>query len=160
MIPPKSLLTIVNMLISMDEHVYKLKARVVRPMFAGIKLPDMDEFEVTTSPDWWPDAPKDVHTPQQMLLAASASCQLVMMFRTAQSLHTHFKDATVDAVGTMGEHDGVWRFDEIRLKVKVIIEDEASRTKVDRVVKMAHDSCPINNSLSTRVIVESEIVVG
>jgi len=144
----------------MEEHIYKLRARVVRPMFAGVKLPDMDEFEVTTSPDWWPDAPKGVHTPQQMLLAACASCQLIMMFRTAQSLHAQFKDASVDALGIMGEHDGVWRFDEIRLKVKVIIEDETSRKKVERVVNMAHYTCPINNSLSTRVFVESEIVVG
>jgi len=58
----------------MDEHVYKLQARVVRSMFAEINLPDMDAFEVTTSPDWWSDAPKGAHTPQQMLLAACASC--------------------------------------------------------------------------------------
>jgi uncharacterized OsmC-like protein len=144
----------------MEEHVYKLKARVVRPMFAGVKLPDMDEFEVTTSPDWWPEAPKGVHTPQQMLLAACASCQLVMMFRTAQALHAQFKDASVDATGTMGEHDGVWRFDEIHLKVKVIIEDESHRTKAERVVEMAHNSCPINNSLSTKVVVDTKIVVS
>jgi len=68
-----------------------------------------------------------------------------MMFRTTQSLHTQFKDAIVDALGTMGEHDGVWRFDEMRLKVKVMIEDETSRKKVERVVNLAHDTCPINN---------------
>ncbi|MFW9788430.1 MAG: OsmC family protein [Candidatus Thorarchaeota archaeon] len=129
-------------------------------MFAGVKLPDMEEFEVTTSPDWWPDAPAGVHTPHQMLLAACASCQLVMMFRTAHSLHTEFKDATVDATGTMGEHNGIWRFDEILLRVKVIIDDESNRQKVERVVKLAHDTCPINNSLSTNVVIETEIVVG
>ncbi|MHA1963767.1 MAG: OsmC family protein [Candidatus Thorarchaeota archaeon] len=144
----------------MEEHVYRLKARVVRPMFAGVKLPEMDEFEVTTSPDWWPDAPEGVHTPHQMLLAASSSCLLVMMFRTAQALHTQFKGATVDATGTMGEHDGIWRYDEIRLKVKVIIEDESDRKKVEKAVEMAHKTCPVANSLSAPVVVESEIVVG
>ena len=144
----------------MDEHAYNLTARVVRPMFAGVKMHDMDEFEVTTSPDWWPDAPEGVHTPHRMLLAAAASCQLVMMFRTAKAMHTSFKDATIDATGTMGEHEGVWRFDEIVLKVKVIIEDESERKKVERAVEMAHKTCPIRNSLSTNVIVETEIVVG
>lgn len=144
----------------MEEHIYNLTARVVRPMFAGVKMHDMDEFEVTTSPDWWPDAPEGAHTPHRLLLAASASCQLVMMFRTAKALHTQFKDATVDATGTMGEHDGIWRFDEIILKIKVVIEDESERKKVERAVEMAHKTCPIKNSLSTPVIVESEIVVG
>jgi uncharacterized OsmC-like protein len=128
-------------------------------MFAGVKMDDMDEFEVTTSPDWWPEAPEGFHTPHRMLLAASASCQLIMMFRTAKALHTSFNDASVDAIGTMGESDGVWMFDEIRLKVKVIIENESERKKVERVVEMAHKTCPIKNSLSTPVIVETDIVV-
>jgi uncharacterized OsmC-like protein len=129
-------------------------------MFAGVKMHDMDEFEVTTSSDWWSDAPEGVHTPHRLLLAASASCQLVMMFRTAKALHTQFKDASVEATGTMGKHEGVWRFDEIFLKVKVIIDDESKRTKVERAVEMAHRTCPIGNSLLTPVVVQSEIIVG
>lgn len=144
----------------MEEHVYNLTARVVRPMFAGVKMHDMEEFEVTTSSDWWPDAPEGYHTPHRMLLGASASCLLVMMFRTSAALHTQFKDAQVDATGTMGEHDGVWRFDEIRLKVRVVIEDESYRKKIEKAVNMAHKTCPIGNSLLTPVIVEPEIVVG
>ena len=144
----------------MDEHVYNLQARVVRPMFAGVKMHDMEEFEVTTSSDWWPEAPEGYHTPHRMLLGASASCLLVMMFRTSAALHTQFKDAQVDATGTMGEHDGVWRFDEIRLKVRVVIEDESYRKKIEKAVDIAHKTCPIGNSLLTPVIVEPEIVVG
>ncbi|MFW9806063.1 MAG: OsmC family protein [Candidatus Thorarchaeota archaeon] len=144
----------------MEEHVYNVTAHVTRPMFAGVKMHDMEEFEVTTSPDWWPDAPKGVQTPHHMLLAASASCQLIMMFRTAKALHTRFKDASVDATGTMVESDDVWKFNEIRLKVKVIIEDESEREAVERMVEIAHKTCPIQNSLSTPVVVESEIIVG
>ncbi len=144
----------------MDEHVYNLQARIVRPMFAGVKIHDMEEFEVTTSPDWWPDAPVGYHTPHEMLLSASASCLLVMMFRTSAALHTQFKDATVDATGTMGEHDGIWRFDEIRLKVRVVIKDESYRKKVEKAVDMAHKTCPVGNSLRAPAIVELEIVVG
>jgi len=129
-------------------------------MFAGVKMHDMEEFEVTTSSDWWPEAPEGYHTPHRMLLGASASCLLVMMFRTSAALHTQFKDAQVDATGTMGEHDGVWRFDEIRLKVRVVIEDESYRKKIEKAVDIAHKTCPIGNSLLTPVIVEPEIVVG
>ncbi|MHA2026981.1 MAG: OsmC family protein [Candidatus Thorarchaeota archaeon] len=143
----------------MEEHVYKLQARVTRPMFAGVKIPDMDEFEVTTTSDWWPDAPGGYHTPHVMLLSASASCLLVMMFRTSAALHTQFKTATVDATGTMGEHDGIWSYDEIHLKVKVEIEDESYRDKVTKAVDMAHKTCPVANSLRTPVIVDAEIVV-
>jgi organic hydroperoxide reductase OsmC/OhrA len=130
-------------------------------MFAGIKMDDMDEFEVTTSSDWWPDAPKGVHNPHRMLLAASASCHLVMMFRTANALHTTLKDAVVDATGIMGQkEDGTWWFEKILLKVQVVIEDESHRQKVQRAVDLAHKTCPIRNSLSTPVKVETEIVVG
>ena len=144
----------------MDEHVYNVQARIVRPMFAGVKIHDMEEFEVTTTPDWWPDAPEGYHSPHMMLLSASASCLLVMMFRTSAALHTQFKDATVDANGTMGEHDGIWRFDKIQLKVRVVIEDESYREKVEKAVAMAHKTCPVANSILRPVIVDVEIVVG
>jgi uncharacterized OsmC-like protein len=129
-------------------------------MFAGVKIHDIEEFEVTTSPDWWPDAPVGFHTPHELLLAASASCLIVMMFRTSGALHTQFKDVTVEATGTMGEHDGIWRYDEIRLKVKVVIEDESHRKKMEKAVDIAHKTCPVGNSLRPPVILETEIVVG
>ena len=144
----------------MDEHVYNLQARIVRPMFAGVKIHDMEEFEVTTTSDWWPDAPGGYHTPHVMLLSAAASCLLVMMFKTSAALHTQFKDATVDATGTMGEHDGIWRFDKILLKARVVIEDESHRDKVEKMVDMASKTCPVANSLLKPVILELEIVVG
>ena len=144
----------------MDEHVYNVKARVVRPMFVGVKRHNMEEFEVTTTPDWWPDAPEGYHTPHTMLLAAAASCLLVMMFRTSAALHTQFKDAQVEGTGIMGEHDGIWRFDEIRLKVLVVIEDESYREKIEKAVDMASRTCPVANSILPPVIVDLDIVVG
>jgi uncharacterized OsmC-like protein len=143
-----------------EEHVYKLSARMARPMFAKVKIHDIEEFEVTTSPDWWPDAPLGVQTPHEMLLAASASCLIVMMFRTSSALHTQFKDVTVEATGTMGEHNGIWKYDEIRLKARVVIEDESHRQKVEKAVDMAHKTCPVGNSIRPPIILEKDIVVG
>ncbi|MHA1949657.1 MAG: OsmC family protein [Candidatus Thorarchaeota archaeon] len=144
----------------MEEHAYKLSVRVTRPMFVGVKIPDMEEFEVTTTADWWPDAPGGFHTPHVMLLSAAASCLLVMMFRTSSALHTQFKAAKVDAIGTMGEHDGIWSYDDIHLKVRVEIEDESFRDKVMKAVDMAGKTCPVANSLRTPIIIDTEIVVS
>jgi uncharacterized OsmC-like protein len=143
----------------MTEHVYTLEARVSRPMFAKVKIDGLDEFEVTTTPDWWPEAPRGFHTPHESLVASSASCLLVSMFRSAKAMHVEFKDASVRAKGIMGEHEGIWRFDEIQLVVNIVIEDENLRRKAERVVELAHKSCPIANTLKCQNTVETEVVV-
>jgi hypothetical protein len=57
-----------------EEHIYEAEVRMLRPMFVGVKIPDMEEFEVTSAKDWWPDAPEGVFSPQTLLTAASSSC--------------------------------------------------------------------------------------
>ncbi len=95
-----------------------------------------------------------------VLLAAVASCLLVVMFRTSAALHTQFKDAKVEGTGIMGEHDGIWRYDEIHLKVQVVIEDESFREKIEKAVDMASKTCPVANSILASVILELDIIVG
>jgi hypothetical protein len=34
-----------------DEHNYSMEALTVKPMFMGVTLKDMEEFEVTSAPD-------------------------------------------------------------------------------------------------------------
>lgn len=142
-----------------QEHSYRVQAESVRPMFIGVRVKDMDEFEVTSAPDWWPDAPPGYFSPQTMFVSASASCYALSLFRAAKALRTKFKHVFVDAFAPMMEEDGIWRFEAIQLKVRIVLEEEADRAKMDKAALMAHNSCPINNSLRTSSTLDYELVV-
>jgi len=128
-------------------------------MYIGVKIGKNKEFEVTSPPDWWPDAPEKHLSPYTLLLAASASCFSLSIFKAAKSLHTSFSDVEVDATGTMFENEnGIWSFEKIELEARVTISDESQREKVAKAVELAHNTCPVANSLKCLTILEYEIV--
>ncbi|MGY5875301.1 MAG: OsmC family protein [Candidatus Thorarchaeota archaeon] len=143
-----------------DEHNYELEVRITKPMFVGVNLPGMDEFEVTSALDWWPDAPEGYFSPQTLFLSASASCVVLSMFKAAQAVHTEFTDVRVTATAEMCERDDlVWKFDRIFLHLDVTISDERHRSKVERVIDLAHKSCPVANSIGIPTELSYNIVV-
>ncbi len=75
-----------------ENHHYQLEVRVTKPMFVGVKLQGMEEFEVTSAPDWWPDAPEGYFSPQTLFISASASCIVLSMFKAAAAMRTEFTD--------------------------------------------------------------------
>jgi len=144
----------------MSNHVYAISTRVTRPMFIGVKILNNDEFEVTSPPDWWPDAPEKHLSPYTLLLGASASCFSLSVFKAAGSMHTSFSNVEVESTGTMTENDdGIWSFTKIELKVKVTIDDESQRDKIGRAIEMAHKTCPVANSLKCPTLLNYEVVV-
>jgi uncharacterized OsmC-like protein len=123
---------------------------MIKPMFVGITLDGMKEFEITSAPDWWPDAPLGKFSPQTLLLSASASCVILSLFKAAQAFHAEFKDVKVIADGPMVEDGPIWRFERVDLKM----------SKVTKAAEMAHKSCPIANSLNCPTNLDLEIMVG
>lgn len=142
-----------------EEHVYEMENRMIRPMFVGVKIPDMEEFEVTSAKDWWPDAPEGKFSPQTLFVAASSSCIILSMFKAAKAIHTEFKDVKVRARASMLEDGPIWRFEKIDLDMTVIISDEKEKSKVEKVINLAHKSCPIANSLKCPTNLDYEIIV-
>ena len=145
----------------MSDHVYNVSTRVTNPMFIGVKIKHNDEFEVTSPPDWWPDAPEKHLSPYTLLLAASASCFSLSIFKAAGSLHTSFSNVEVESTGTMTENDErIWSFEKIELKVRVTIADESEREKVSRAIEMAHKTCPVANTLNCPTLLDYKIDVA
>ena len=142
-----------------DDHTYKMTTRVLRPMFVGVDIEDMEEFEVTSSPDWWPDAPTGKFSPQTLSVAASGSCFILSFFKAADSLRVKAENVEVVAEGVMIQEGPIWRFGEMRLDVKVHISPDENKDKIERAIDLAHKSCPIANSLKCPTRLDYEIIV-
>ena len=145
----------------MTDHVYNISTRVTRPMFVGVKIPNNEEFEVTSPPDWWPEAPEKHISPYTLLLGASASCFSLSLFNAAGRIHTSFSNVEIESTGTMAENeDGIWSFEKIELKVKVTIDDESQMDKIGRAIEMAHKTCPVANSVKCPTPLDYEVIIA
>ena len=123
-----------------------------------MRIEGMDEVKVTSAPDWWPEAPEGMFSPQTLFVSASASCLILSLYKVAERMHIDFENAYVDAYGEMEEVDGIWKFAKIELKATVKIRDESESEKVSKAIEMAHKFCPIRNSLAIPSILSYEIV--
>ncbi len=142
-----------------EEHVYESYSETVGNRLVSVKFPRLEEIRVTSSPDWWAEAPEGVISPQELLVAASASCIILSLFEAAHRMRISFEDVEIDSKDEMGENDGIWSFTKIRLNLKVFIKNEDDRTKIERAINLAHQSCPIANSLKTPTEIDYEIIV-
>ncbi|MDF1538971.1 MAG: OsmC family protein [Candidatus Thorarchaeota archaeon] len=141
------------------EHSYKMNTESIGKKVVTMRLEGMDEVKVTSAPDWWSEAEGGMFSPQTLFVSASASCLILSLYQVAERMHYDFKHAFVDAYGEMEEVDGVWKFAKIELNLKVTIDDESMREKIAKAAEMAHNFCPIRNSLSIPSILNYEVIV-
>lgn len=96
--------------------------------------------------------------PEQLLVMAASSCQLLAFLAVATREHVdvlHYEDA---AVGTMSEGDGPMSIETIRLRPTITVAAGTDHDLVVRLVHEGHEGCFIANSLKSDVTVEATVV--
>jgi organic hydroperoxide reductase OsmC/OhrA len=92
--------------------------------------------------------------PEQLLLAAAVSCQLLSFLAVAARARVDVRAYADDAEAEMPEDDRPLRITVIRLRPRITVAAGTGIAKVQRLVEVAHRECFIANSLSC----EMEIV--
>jgi organic hydroperoxide reductase OsmC/OhrA len=102
--------------------------------------------------------------PEQLLVAAAASCQLLSFLAVAARARIDVIGYEDDAEAVMPEDDPPTRITSISLRPRITIRARAdgaspSTEKVQRLVHLAHEECYIANSLRTEITVTATIEV-
>lgn len=96
--------------------------------------------------------------PEQLLVMAASSCQLLSFLAVAardQVDVLYYEDA---AVGTMTESAGPMSIETIRLTPTIRVAAGTDHGLVARLVQEGHEGCFVANSLKTEVTVEATVV--
>jgi len=94
--------------------------------------------------------------PEQLVVLAAASCQLLSFLASAAL-------SQVDVLayeGVMPEGDRPERITAIALRPRIVVAQGTDPVLVRRLVDMAHRNCYVANSLNCEVAVEPEIAVA
>lgn len=95
--------------------------------------------------------------PEQLIVAAASSCQLLEFLALAAKARVEVLEYTDEAEATMDESDEPARIQRIVLRPRIRVGDGASEHKVQRLVHLAHDYCYVANSLRSEIAVEAVI---
>jgi organic hydroperoxide reductase OsmC/OhrA len=98
--------------------------------------------------------------PEQLLLAAASSCQLLSFLAYAARSRIEVLTYTDDAEAVMPEDDLPMRITRITLRPRITVGPGANVDRVYRLVDKAHDECYIANTLNAEVRIEAEVREG
>ena len=118
--------------------------------------PAPETLELSSDPAFRGD-PKLLN-PEQLLVMAAASCQLLSFLAVAARARIDVVDYRDDADGEMPEDDRPLRITRITLRPRITIRGTVDEPCVQHLVEVAHRECFIANSLNTDVVIEPEVV--
>jgi organic hydroperoxide reductase OsmC/OhrA len=97
--------------------------------------------------------------PEQLLVMAASSCQLLSFLAVAARARIDVIEYRDDAEGEMPEDDPPMRITRITLRPQIVVWEDVKEARVRHLVEVAHRECFIANSLQTDVVVEPDISI-
>ena len=143
-----------------DEHRYELESNWVREKIVTIEIDGKPTLEVATPPDFWPESPKELISPEDMFLASAVACYGVSLSGVAKRFHAEFSNFSINGVGTLAKGELGWEFDQISMDAKIVVPTEKDRKRMEKAADRAHSYCLVANSMKCPVHLKAEIVVG
>jgi len=114
-------------------------------------------LEVSAAPQHCGD-PRRLN-PEELFLAAVASCQLLTYLALAAHAGVRITAYGDHATGTLAPADDKSRVGEVVLHPRITVATAADAAKARTLVDAAHEACFIANSLSCPIRIEPEILV-
>lgn len=104
------------------------------------------------------------HNPEQLLVIAAASCQLLSFLALAANRGIDVLDYSDEAVGTMTPSRGPMSVERIELRPRITVtggQDGGTDTAaVLALVEQAHRECFIANSLRSEIVITPSVTVS
>jgi organic hydroperoxide reductase OsmC/OhrA len=116
--------------------------------------PAEQEVRVTTGE---PKGDPAVLNPEQLLLMAASSCQMLWFLHLAAKARIDVVAYEDEAEALMPEDEEPVRITEITLRPCITLEGDASEERVEKLVEQAHGYCFIANSLNSSMRIEPTV---
>ena len=97
--------------------------------------------------------------PEQLLVLAASSCQLLSFLAVAARAKIDVLGYVDNGVGVMAQDDPPMRLTSISLRPTIRVATGTSEDRVRHLVQVAHRECYVANSLRTKVDIEATVVV-
>lgn len=123
---------------------------------SAVTPPATEGFDLSADPHFRGDA--DLPNPEQLLVLAASSCQLLSFLAVAARAGVDVVGYTDDAEGEMPPEARPQRITRIRLRPRIVVRGEVEPAVLARLAHEAHEQCYVASSLLTEVVVEPTVV--
>jgi organic hydroperoxide reductase OsmC/OhrA len=120
--------------------------------------PATEGFDLSADPHFRGDP--DLPNPEQLLVLAASSCQLLSFLALAARRRLDVQAYEDDALGEMPPDADPLRITRIVLRPQVRVAEGTDVRLVEELLHQAHEECYIASSLNTEVLVEGVVTVS
>ncbi len=99
-------------------------------------------------------------TPEDLLLAALASCFTTTFHAIAGYSKFEYTDLQVEVEGTVSKAESGYAFSEIVLRPTLTIPDEGQRDRAQHLLQKTKAACLVSKALATAPALEPHVAVG
>lgn len=99
----------------------------------------------------------DLLNPEQLLVAAASSCQMLSFLAYAGRARIDVVSYIDEAEAIMPEDDKPVRITEIVLRPRIVVAGDADEERVRRFIERGHEACFIASTLKSNITIEPEI---
>ena len=147
------------------DHAYRTALRWVGSTAAGyeeydrahtIELPPSGERMTVTADPAFRGSPA-LTNPEQLLVAAASSCQMLSFLAIAARSGVDVLAYEDDASAVMPGDSEPMRITAITLRPRIVVAEGSAVERVLRIVEKAHDSCYIANSVTSEITIEPHV---
>ena len=103
--------------------------------------------EITIAPPAGFGGPGDIHSPEDLQVAAVASCFILSFKAIANASKLDWNSISVSTTGTLDMVDRTVEFTEFATEATLELPSDTSREKAERLLEKAEQTCFITNSL-------------
>jgi organic hydroperoxide reductase OsmC/OhrA len=122
----------------------------------SIELPPSREvLDVTADPAF--RGVPELTNPEQLLVAAASSCQLLSFLAIAARSGIEVLSYEDEATAIMPADSEPMRITAITLRPRIVVAEGTPGNRVLRIVAKAHEECYIANSLTSEVTIEPRV---
>lgn len=143
---------------SEESHEYFVRIDWTHGRVGNLKIEGKPKVQVSAPPEF--DGPEGIISPEDLFVAASASCLMTTFVTFSKKMHFDFKAFSCEGQGVLERVEKGFQFTKIILKVKVTVESEELVQKAERALELAGKYCLVSNSMKCPTEHLNEVVVG
>lgn len=136
-------------------HTYQVKTKASA---SSLITTATDRFpEMTIAPPFEFGGPGDQWSPEDLLMSAISSCFILSFKAIARASSFDWQQLECEAQGILDKEGRDVKFTAVTIKATLIISDELTKEKGEKLLKKAESVCLITNSLTCELALETTI---
>ncbi len=102
----------------------------------------------------------NIWSSEDIFLASVEACTMTTFIHFSKITSIGLISYESNALGTVKIANNSYLFESVKIKMKIRVETERDKKKVERILKHIKKTCLISNSIKSSVEYETEIIIG